>query len=263
MPARGGARIAGALVTGGAKRVGRAISVALANAGYAVAIHHRGGAEDAAALVQEIEAKGGVAAAVQGDLSDASAISPLFDEAARRVGPLTLLVNNASHFDDDRIETLTQDSFRAHMGPDLLAPLLLIQAFAEAAAALPADADPSVVNILDQRVLRPNPQFLSYTLAKSSLYTATQTLAQALAPRIRVNGVGPGPTLPSIHQDQAAFDAEVAGILLKRQTALSDVTDAVLYLAAAKAVTGQMIAVDGGQHLGWKTPDILPEIVDD
>jgi NAD(P)-dependent dehydrogenase (short-subunit alcohol dehydrogenase family) len=106
-------------------------------------------------------------------------------------------------------------------------------------------------------VLRPNPQFFSYTLAKSALWTATRTLAQALAPRIRVNGIGPGPTLPSIHQDQAAFDAEVDGIPLKRQTALSDITDGVLYLASARSVTGQMIAVDGGQHLGWETPDIV------
>ena len=184
-------------------------------------------------------------------------VSKLVDQAAKLVGPLTLLVNNASHFDDDRIETITVQSFRGHMAPNLLAPLLLIQSFARAATDLPADANPSVVNILDQRVLRLNPQFLSYTLAKSALYTATQTLAQALAPRIRVNGIGPGPTLPSVHQDQAAFDAEVGGIPLKRQTALSDITDAVLYLASARAVTGQMIAVDGGQHLGWKTPDIV------
>jgi NAD(P)-dependent dehydrogenase (short-subunit alcohol dehydrogenase family) len=249
----------GVLVTGGAKRVGRAISLALADAGYAVAIHARRDSDDAEALVRAIEGRGGRAAVVTADLSDAAAIRPLVEQAQDRIGPLTLLVNNASHFDDDRIETLTQDSFRAHMGPNLLAPLLLIQAFAAAAADLPADADPCVVNILDQRVLRPNPQFLSYTLAKSGLYTATQTLAQALAPRIRVNGVGPGPTLPSVHQDQAAFDAEVAGIPLKRKTELSDITDAVLYLAAARAVTGQMIAVDGGQHLGWKTPDIVDD----
>ena len=246
----------GALVTGGAKRVGRAICLALADAGYTVAIHQRGG-EEAASLIREIEGKGGRAAAVQADLSDDLAVLKLVDQAAKAVGPLTLLVNNASHFDDDRIETVTAKSFRGHMAPNLLAPLLLIQAFAKAAADLPANADPSVVNILDQRVLRPNPQFLSYTLSKSALYTATQTLAQALAPRIRVNGVGPGPTLPSIHQSQATFDAEIAGVPLRRKTELSDITGAVLYLASARAVTGQMIAVDNAQHLGWKTPDIV------
>ena len=247
----------GALVTGGAKRVGRAISLALAEAGYAVAIHHRSGADEAQALVREIEAKGGTAKSLEADLSQPEAIAALVEGAGQAAGPLTLLVNNASYFNDDSIETITQQSFRDHMAPNLLAPLLLTQAFAKTAAGLAADADPSVVNILDQRVLRPNPQFFSYTLSKVGLYAATQTMAQALAPRIRVNGVGPGPTLPSIHQDQTAFDAEVRGIPLQRQTGLDDIAGAVLYLAAARAVTGQMIAVDGGQHLGWKTPDIV------
>ena len=249
----------GALVTGGAKRVGRAICLALGEAGYAVAIHHRGDEAEAKALGAEIEAKGGRAAAIHADLSNDDETSNLVTKASAAVGPLTLLVNNASHFDDDRIETVTVESFRGHMAPNLLAPLLLIQAFAKAAADLGADADPSVVNIIDQRVLRPNPQFLSYTLSKSALYTATQTLALALAPRIRVNGVGPGPTLPSIHQNQATFDAEVAGVPLQRKTELSDITGAVLYLASARAVTGQMIAVDNAQHLGWKTPDIVDD----
>jgi NAD(P)-dependent dehydrogenase (short-subunit alcohol dehydrogenase family) len=247
----------GALVTGGAKRVGRAICLALGEAGYAVAIHHRGDRDAARALAAEIEGKGGRAAPVYADLSNADETSGLIAKASAAVGPLTLLVNNASHFGDDSIETLTPESWAEHIEPNLFGPILLIQTFARTAAALPKDADPSVVNIIDQRVLRPNPQFFSYTISKSALYTATQTLAQALAPRIRVNGVGPGPTLPSIHQSQATFDAEVAGVLLKRKTELSDITDAVLYLAAARAVTGQMIAVDAGQHLGWKTPDIV------
>jgi NAD(P)-dependent dehydrogenase (short-subunit alcohol dehydrogenase family) len=247
----------GALVTGGAKRVGRAISLALAGAGYRVAIHHRGEGDAAQALVAEIVAGGGRASPVAADLKEVAAAEPLIAEAADAVGPLTLLVNNASHFGDDSIQTLTPQSWAEHIGPNLLAPILLTQAFAAAAEALPAGADPSIINIIDQRVLRLNPQFFSYTISKSALYTATQTLAQALAPRIRVNGIGPGPTLPSIHQSQATFDAEVAGIPLQRQTALFDITDAVLYLASARAVTGQMIAVDGAQHLAWKTPDII------
>jgi NAD(P)-dependent dehydrogenase (short-subunit alcohol dehydrogenase family) len=247
----------GALVTGGAKRVGRAICLALAEAGYAVAIHHRGDEDAAKALAAEIEAKGGRAAAVFADLADDAQTAGLIAKAGDAVGPLTLLVNNASHFGDDAIESLTPESFADHMGPNLLAPLLLIQAFAKAAGTFAERSNPSVVNILDQRVLRPNPQFFSYTLSKSALWTATQTLAQALAPRVRVNGVGPGPTLPSIHQSQATFDAEVAGVPLQRKTELSDITGAVLYFANARAVTGQMIAVDAGQHLGWKTPDIV------
>ncbi len=252
LPHRGGA-----LVTGGAKRVGRAISLALAASGYVVAIHHRGEGDEAQALVAEIAAAGGRAASVAADLSHPDEIQRLLAAAVGAVGPLTLLVNNASHFGDDSIKTLTAQSWAEHMGPNLFAPILLAQAFAAAAGSLASDADPSIVNIIDQRVLRPNPQFFSYTLSKSALYTATQTLAQALAPHIRVNGIGPGPTLPSIHQSQATFDAEVAGIPLQRRTGLSDITDAVLYLAGARAVTGQMIAVDGAQHLGWKTPDII------
>jgi NAD(P)-dependent dehydrogenase (short-subunit alcohol dehydrogenase family) len=249
----------GALVTGGAKRVGRAICLALAEAGFGVAIHHRGDEADARALAREITDKGGIAAAVPADLSDIHEVSTLTAEAAKAVGPLTLLVNNASHFGDDSIRTLTPQSWAEHIGPNLLAPILLIQAFAETVESLPAGSAPMVINILDQRVLRPNPQFFSYTISKCALYTATQTLAQALAPGIRVNGIGPGPTLPSIHQNQASFDAEADAIILRRKTELSDITRALLYLIDAPAVTGQMIAVDGGQHLGWKTPDIIED----
>lgn len=247
----------GALVTGGAKRVGRAICLALSGAGYAVAIHHRGDGAAAEALAAEIGAKGGRAAAFRADLSNTDETTSLITKASAHLGPLTLLINNASHFGDDSIETLTAETWAEHIGPNLFGPLMLIQAFAKAAGALPENADPSVVNIIDQRVLRPNPQFFSYTISKSALWTATQTLALALAPRIRVNGVGPGPTLPSIHQSQADFDAEVAGVPLHRKTELSDITDVVLYLAGARSVTGQMIAVDNAQHLGWKTPDIV------
>lgn len=247
----------GALVTGGAKRVGRAICLALAEAGYPVAIHHRGDEDEAEALVAEIAGGGGRAIALRADLSNTEETSALIARAGEGIGPLTLLVNNASYFGNDAIKTLTPDSWASHIGPNLLGPILLIQAFANAAEALSKAADPCVVNIIDQRVLKPNPQFFSYTISKTALYTATQTLAQALAPAIRVNGIGPGPTLPSVHQSQETFDAEVAGVLLQRKTELSDITDALLYLAKARAVTGQMIAVDNGQHLGWKTPDIV------
>jgi len=247
----------GALVTGGAKRVGRALCLALAKAGYAVAVHHRGDEAEANALVETIRAEGGSATAIYADLAEADQASTLASDAAAAVGALTLLVNNASHFGDDSIETLTPKSWADHIGPNLFGPILLTQAFAKGASLLPQEADPSVINLIDQRVLRPNPQFFSYTISKSALYTATQTLAQALAPRIRVNGIGPGPTLPSIHQSQATFDAEAANIPLQRKTELCDITEAALFLTRARSVTGQMIAVDGGQHLSWKTPDIV------
>ena len=247
----------GALVTGGAKRVGRALCLALGEAGYAVAIHHRGDEEAARALAAEIEAHGGRAAPLHADLSDIDETRKLAVRAAEAVGALTLLVNNASHFGDDTLQTMTPDSWAEHIGPNLFGPILLCQAFAKAALLLPEDGDPSIVNILDQRVLRPNPQFFSYTLAKSALYTATQTMAQALAPRIRVNGVGPGPTLPSIHQSAETFAAETRAVILGHGASPSEIGNALAYLIDAHSVTGQMVAVDGGQHLSWRTPDII------
>ena len=232
-----------ALVTGGAKRVGRALSLALARAGYDVAVHHRGDAEAASDLCREIEASGRRAAAVQGDLSDPAAPERVVSVAREAVGPLAVLVNNASLFQDDRIGTLTAEGFDAHIAANLRAPILLAQAFAAQVEA--ADGKACVVNILDQRVLKPNPQFFSYSLSKAGLWWATRTLAQALAP-----------TLPSIHQSQAEFDAEAAALPLGRGSSPEDLASALLYLVGARAVTGQMIAVDGAQHLAWKTLDI-------
>ncbi|MBU4039991.1 MAG: SDR family oxidoreductase, partial [Alphaproteobacteria bacterium] len=153
---------------------------------------------------------------------------------------------------DDRLETLTGESWAAHMDVNLRAPVLLAQAFAAQ-----APDGSTVVNILDQRVLKPDPRFFSYGLSKSALWVATRTMAQALAPRIRVNGVGPGPTLPSVHQTPEEFEAEARGTLLQRAGSPEAVAAAVRWLVDAELVTGQMIAVDGGQHLAWKTPDIL------
>jgi NAD(P)-dependent dehydrogenase (short-subunit alcohol dehydrogenase family) len=243
-----------ALVTGAAKRIGRVIALSLAEAGYDVAVHHRSSSDEAADAVREIEALGRRAAAFPADLSVEAEAAALVSQAAEALGPVTLLVNNASVFDDDRIETVTQQSWHAHMQTNLRAPVILIQAFA---AALPGDREGLVVNILDQRVRRLNPQFFSYTLSKAALWTATQTLAQALAPRIRVNGVGPGPTLPSVHQQNGEFNAEAAAIPLERHVTPEEIASAIRFLIEARSVTGQMIAVDGGQHLAWRTPDVV------
>ncbi len=245
-----------ALVTGGAKRVGRALCLRLAAEGYAVGVHHRGPAEAAEALVHQIRSGGGRAAAVQADLSDSETLAGLMERTYEAIGPLTLLVNNASTFQEDEVMSVTAESFRAHMAPNLLAPLLLTQAFARQAQSLRSEADPNVINIVDQRVLRPTPHFLSYSLSKAALYAATTLLAQALAPRIRVNAVAPGPTLPSIHQEGDAFLREVSGVPLQRPADLDDIASAVMFLASAPSVTGQMIAVDAGQHIGWRTPDV-------
>jgi NAD(P)-dependent dehydrogenase (short-subunit alcohol dehydrogenase family) len=188
------------------------------------------------------------------DLSHGVAVDRLVPRAADALGPVTLLVNNASVFDDDRVGTITPESWAAHMEPNLRAPVMLAQSFA---AGLPADRTGLIVNILDQRVLRPNPQFFSYSLSKAALWAATRTLAQALAPRIRVNGIGPGPTLASVHQAPGEFEAEAAGVLLERAVDASEIARALRFLIDSPSVTGQMIAVDGGQHLGWRTPDVI------
>jgi NAD(P)-dependent dehydrogenase (short-subunit alcohol dehydrogenase family) len=243
-----------ALITGAARRIGRALALAMAQAGYDVAVHYRGGADDAEALAGEIRALGRKATTLAAELADDAQASALVGRAAAALGPVTLLINNASLFQDDRIQSLTRASFVAHMQTNLYAPILLSQAFA---AELPAEAEGLIINMLDQRVLKPNPQFFSYGLSRSALWTATQVLAQALAPRIRVNAIGPGPTLPSIHQTPEEFEAEAHNVLLQRRSSPDDIAAAARYLIDARQVTGQMIVVDGGQHLGWRTPDVI------
>ena len=249
MPNRGGA-----LVTGAARRIGRCLALEAAKAGYGVVVHHHHSADDAEEVCAEIEAMGGHAHALAADLSDAGALPALIDEARAAIGPLSLLVNNASLFEDDRIQTLTAASWDAHMSANFRAPVLLAQAFARQ-----APAGSLIVNIIDQRVLRPTPQFFSYALSKAGLWDATRMMAQALAPNIRVNGIGPGPTLPSTHQSAAEFEAEAKNILLQKRTTPEEIAQAMAYLIEATSVTGQLIAVDGGQHLAWRTPDVIGE----
>jgi len=243
-----------ALVTGGARRIGRAIVEALARAGYAVAIHARQSREEADRLAADIAARGGRAAVVTGDLANPLAVDTIVPAAVKALGALTLLVNNAGSFEPDEMGRLDPALFRRQFATNLDAPLFLSQAFA---AQAPRGAGASIVNILDQRVFKPTPRFVSYTLAKSALFTATVTLAQALAPNVRVNAVAPGPTLPSPRQDAPAFARQAAALPLGRGPRPQDVADAVLYLAGAAAVTGVTIAVDGGQHIAWQTPDSI------
>jgi NAD(P)-dependent dehydrogenase (short-subunit alcohol dehydrogenase family) len=250
MPPRTTATPPAALITGGGRRIGRAIALALAGAGYAVALHANRSRRDAEALASEITGQGGRAVVVLGDLADAKAVRGLVPAAGAALGPLTLLVNSAAEFEPDDIETLAPARFERTLAVNLAAPLFLAQAFA---AQAPRGA--AIVNVLDQRVLKPTPRFLSYTLSKSALYTATTTLAQGLAPRIRVNAVAPGPTLPSPRQSDAEFAAQAATLPLARGPRPEDIAAAVLYLAGADGVTGVTIPVDGGQHIAWRTPD--------
>ena len=242
-----------ALITGAGRRIGRALALAMAGAGYDIALHCHRSCAEAEGAAAEIEALGRRAAVLKADLLDERETRALVAAAHRALGPVTLLINNASVFDDDRIETLASDTWRAHMEVNLHAPLVLSQSFA---AELPADRTGLIINILDQRVWNPNPQFFSYSLSKAALWMATRTLAQGLAPRIRVNGIGPGPTLPSVHQTLEMFQAEAEHTPLQRRATPADIAAAALYLIDAPSVTGQMIAVDGGQHLAWLTPDI-------
>ncbi len=239
-----------ALVTGGARRIGRALVTALARAGYAVAIHVNHSIRDGETLRDAILAAGGRAAVVTGDLADHDAVMGLVPAAAAAIGPLTLLVNNAGEFEADDIERLDRAQFDRHFAINLRAPLFLAQAFA---AQTPTGANGVIVNLLDPRVYRPTPRFLSYGLTKSGLHAATTMLAQALAPRIRVNAVAPGPTLPSPRQDAEAFAALSRAMPLGRGPTAEEIADAVVFLAQAKSITGETLAVDGGQHLSWQT----------
>ena len=240
-----------ALITGGGRRIGRAIAAALARAGYAVVLHANRSRRDAEALAGEIAGRGGHARVVLGDLADPIAVQNIVPAAAA-FGPLTLLVNNASEFNEDEIATLDRSRFERTLAVNLTAPLFLAQAFA---AQAPDGADASIVNILDQRVLKPTPRFFSYTLSKAALHTATITLAQGLAPKLRVNAVAPGPTLPSPRQSDAQFATQAKALPLERGPTPDDIAAAVVYLAGARSVTGTVVAVDGGQHLSWRTAD--------
>ena len=242
-----------ALVTGGARRIGRAIVEDLAAHGFAVAIHCNRSRGEAEALAARIRASGGRAAVLEADLTDMRAADGLIAAATAALGPVSLLVNNASIFEDDSVENFDLAVWDRHFAVHLKAPAVLSRHFA---AALPAGAEGLIVNMVDQRVWKPTPRYFSYSLSKAALWTATQTMAQALAPRVRVNAIGPGPTLANVRQGEQDFAAQVDGLILKRGPALSEFGAAIRYLWEARSVTGQMIALDGGQHLAWQTPDV-------
>ncbi|QBK30308.1 SDR family oxidoreductase [Roseitalea porphyridii] len=242
-----------ALVTGGAKRIGKAIVTDLARHGHAVAIHANHSAEAAEALAGEIEAGGGRAMAVTADLTDADASRTLVGKAADALGlPVRLAVNSASIFEDDAIGALDETTWDTHFAIHVRAPVLIAEAVA---GALPEGRQALIVNMIDQRVWKLTPRFFSYTLSKSTLWTATRTMAQALAPAVRVNAIGPGPTLKNPRQSDADFNAQTDALLLERGPDLAEFGATIRYLWAARSVTGQMIALDGGQHLAWETPD--------
>ncbi len=238
-----------ALVTGGGARLGRAIALALAGAGISVALHCRSGREDAERTAAEIRALGVSACVLVADLAAEEEVAALCPAAAAALGPLGVLVNNASTFERDEWHDVTRASWDAHLGPNLRAPFLLMQDFARA---LPEGREGMVLNMLDERVLSLTPHFVSYTASKAALWALTRSMALALAPRrIRVNGIGPGPALPSPRQSEAQFRAQCASVPLGRGTDPDEVARAALALLCLPSVTGQMLALDGGQHLQW------------
>lgn len=253
-----------ALVTGAGKRLGRAMALYLAGRGHDVAVHYAGSEQAARETAAEIEALGRRAVTLQADLLDEERTERLLPSAAEALGgPITCLVNNASIFDYDTLSSATRENWDRHFGSNLRAPFLLIQALA--AQGLEPGVNDSgepvaaalAVNMIDQRVRKLTPEFMTYTLAKAGLWTLTQTAAMALAPAVRVNGIGPGPTLKGARQSEDHFARQRANTILERGADPADITAALGYFLDAPAVTGQLLCVDGGQHLAWRTPDVL------
>lgn len=253
-----------ALVTGAGKRLGRAMAVYLAGRGHDVAIHYATSQAEAEETADQVRALGRRAVTLQADLLDEAQVLRLIPDAVRGLGqPLTVLVNNASIFEYDNLQTASRTSWDRHLESNLRAPFVLTQGFAaQVPAPVPDEAGEPVaqglvVNMLDQRVWKLTPEFMTYTIAKMGLWALTQTAAQALAPRVRVNGIGPGPTLRGGRQTESHFARQRANTVLHRGSNPTDITAALGFFLDSPGVTGQMIAVDGGQHLGWQTPDIL------
>jgi NAD(P)-dependent dehydrogenase (short-subunit alcohol dehydrogenase family) len=253
-----------ALVTGAGRRLGRSMALYLAARGYDVALHYATSRDEAEAVAKEIRDMGRKAVALRADLLIESQVEKLVATAAQGlVGPLTVLVNNASIFEYDSFETATRKSWDRHIESNLRAPFVLSQAFAAQAPRSVLDeageplAAALIINMIDQRVYKLTPEHFSYTIAKMGLWAMTRTAAQALAPHVRVNGIGPGPTLQGARQSPELFTKQRQSTLLQRGASPKDITAALGYFLDSPSVTGQMIAVDGGQHLAWQTPDVM------
>ncbi len=253
-----------ALVTGAARRIGREIALYLAGRGYDVAVHYHSSKNEALSVVKEIRAKGRVAQMLEADMLNETDVMSLVPRASEALGgPLTLLVNNASIFEYDTIKTATRENWDRHMESNLRAPFVLTQAFADQAPPACSDANSEpvasslIINIVDQRVRKLTPEFSTYSIAKMGLWALTTISAQGLAPQIRVNAIGPGPTLQGSRQSDHHFLSQRSNTILQRGANVEDITAAVGYFIYAPAVTGQLLCVDGGQHLAWQTPDVL------
>jgi NAD(P)-dependent dehydrogenase (short-subunit alcohol dehydrogenase family) len=238
-----------ALITGGARRLGRAIAEVLAASGFSVAIHYNRSAAEAEDLAASLRAERAVGAvALRADLAREAEVETLIPRAEAALGPIGVLVNNASVFERDEWRDATRESWDGHMEPNLRAPFLLTQ---QMASRLPEEARGVVINMIDQRVWSLTPHFVSYTVSKSALWTLTRTMALALAPHIRVVGIGPGPAVPSPRQTEADFARQCASVPLKHGTSPEEIGAVVMAILSLPSLTGQMLALDGGQHLQW------------
>ena len=252
-----------ALVTGAGKRLGRAMALYLAGRGHDVAVHYATSQDEAEGVAADIRAMGRRAQTFQADLLDESQTEALIPAATASLGPLTVLVNNASIFEYDRIDTATRQSWDRHIESNLRAPYVLTQAFARNCPPAVMDendeplAQGLIVNMIDQRILKLTPEFSSYTIAKMGLWALTRTAAQGLAPDVRVNAIGPGPTLQGARQSVQHFAGQRAATVLGRGAGVNDITAALGFFLDSPSVTGQFLAIDGGQHLAWQTPDVL------
>lgn len=252
-----------ALVTGGAKRLGRELALELARRKIDVAVHYNGSVDEAAETIARAASYGVKAVSLQADLLDLEATQSLIGRASKALGkPLDVLVNNASIFEYDRLETATPEGWDRHINSNLRAPFFLTQAFAAQVPEPAKDengevkATSAVINIVDQRVRKLTPEFMTYTIAKMGLWAFTQTAARGMAPATRVNGIAPGSTIIGERQSQEHFDNQRKATILKRGSNSEEIVAAMNYLLDSPAVTGQLLNVDGGQHLGWQTPDI-------
>jgi NAD(P)-dependent dehydrogenase (short-subunit alcohol dehydrogenase family) len=243
-----------ALVTGAGRRLGRAIALGLAAAGWDVAVHYRSSEAEARETAAGIEALGRRAALLQCDLANEAAARGLVARAVEALGPVSCVVNNASLFEYDNATEFSPALLALHMQANVAAPVLLAQALH---AATPAGSQASVINLLDQKLYNLNPDFLSYTLSKAALHTATTMLAQALAPTVRVVGVAPGITMVSGEQSEDGFAQAHQATPLGRSSTPQDIADAVVYAASARALTGTTLLVDGGQHLMPLPRDVM------
>ncbi|MEM1343331.1 MAG: SDR family oxidoreductase [Pseudomonadota bacterium] len=253
-----------ALVTGAGRRLGQAMALALAEDGLDVAIHYNGSREGAEATARGVEGHGRKAALLTADLLDENAVAALIPRAAEALGvPLDVPINNASIFEPDDIATMTRTSWDRAIESNLRAPVRLTQAFAEQAPKAETDqngepvARAVVLHMLDQRLHAPTPFFQSYTVAKAGLHMHLRTMAQALAPHVRTGAIGPGPTLQGDRQSAAHFARQRQGCILGRGADVEDILAALRFILGCKAFTGQMLAIDGGQHLAWATPDVV------